>query len=393
MSFAESFNMPTATDSVVVTAAKHNSLSENPCTGSSNDSLLVNEMLCYAVGMFVKTTAVKLKTIISSFYSFEELSYAKEILINCVEKIRNNLLQRYAKRKGENRSKLTADDIYDILSSCDENNILGSLPKFVAMDIDRIPTIRTEDIDVISMALRIKSIESRISLIETLHENSESTNNKLTSIEAKLVTLENRSTEVAPKTATAGCNSHELIVSTDTSSADSWASVASDMRSHEGDFTLVNKKKSNSHPLKQSHALPANNIHSRAATGPQGKHKSNISKSSNIRFLGSSASSHQGGLKSGINIMHKAVLHVDNLDAECSETNLRDFLSDINVKVVSCFPAKSWLRGDARDLVCAYRVCIDAKDKVTMCSATLWPQGVIVRDWVFKPKPNDGVTN
>ena len=156
------------------TAAKP-AAAENPATpatqavnvcksGSTTDlptiisEVVINETLCYAVSMFAKTTAVKLKTILNSFCTTEELIGAKELLIRSIENVNSNVLPRYSKRKGDSCGKLSVDDIYDALSIADEHQILCKLPKFAAVSIDRIPTTRAEDIDIVSNVMRISGL-------------------------------------------------------------------------------------------------------------------------------------------------------------------------------------------------------------------------------------------
>jgi hypothetical protein len=117
------------------------------------------------------------------------------------------------------------------------------------------------------------------------------------------------------------------------------------------------------------------------------------SETKRLSILGTKDASTNGGIKSGVKITRKSVLHIDNLDKDCSVESLTKFVEDLGVHVISCFPSKSWMKGDARDFVCAFRLCIDAKDKDTICLPTYWPSGVMIREWVFKPKNQNGSTN
>jgi len=96
-------------------------------------------------------------------------------------------------------------------------------------------------------------------------------------------------------------------------------------------------------------------------------------------------------LKSGVPIVRKAVVHIDNLDPDCTTALLSDYLLAAGVQVLSCFNAKSWLHDNEKDQVTAFRVCVQASERHKLFEPDLWSTGVIIRDWRFK-KSRDGGT-
>jgi len=56
---------------------------------------------------------------------------------------------------------------------------------------------------------------------------------------------------------------------------------------------------------------------------------------------------HDCNIKSGVEIVHKAVVHVDNLDVNSTPELLTDYLLSKDINVMSCFATKSWLKDDA----------------------------------------------
>lgn len=62
---------------------------------------------------------------------------------------------------------------------------------------------------------------------------------------------------------------------------------------------------------------------------------------------------------------------------------ITSFLS-VDINVISCYPAKSWLKEDERDKVTAFRVCVPAEQRCRVLDSSIWSNGVILRDWVFK---------
>jgi len=92
-------------------------------------------------------------------------------------------------------------------------------------------------------------------------------------------------------------------------------------------------------------------------------------------------------IKSGVDIVRKAVVHIDNLDANCTPELLKDYLLSKDINVVSCYGTKSWLKDDEKEKVTAFRVCVLADQRSKLMDGSLWSKGIILRDWKFKGKP------
>jgi hypothetical protein len=162
--------------------------------------------------------------------------------------------------------------------------------------------------------------------------------------------------------------------------AASWAEVvATSDRTDNGDFTMVPTRKQ---PRPRPSALSSGILQS--VQDPTG-----TTNGRDQRIIGTKDAGLSIGIKSGVKIVKKTVLHVDNVNMECTPDALKSFLSDNNIEVLSCFTAKSWLRESERNSVSAFRVCVAAVSKDKITSPDLWPAGVIIRSWVFK-KLNNG---
>lgn len=89
-------------------------------------------------------------------------------------------------------------------------------------------------------------------------------------------------------------------------------------------------------------------------------------------------------------IFKKTILCVDNLSAECTESDLVAFMQDMGVNVISCNVTKTRLRRNEshEDEVVkarkAFRVCIDSEDKDRLLHPQLWADSVIISEWYFK---------
>ena len=81
-------------------------------------------------------------------------------------------------------------------------------------------------------------------------------------------------------------------------------------------------------------------------------------------------------IRPGSELTHKTVFYVDNVSDDCTEEDLTAFLSKNDIKVFSCFKAKSWIKNADSACLVSCRVCIDARCRDHMLSPLLWPMGV-----------------
>ena len=61
------------------------------------------------------------------------------------------------------------------------------------------------------------------------------------------------------------------------------------------------------------------------------------------------ASTFDSGMKPGVEIVRKVVVHLDILSNDITEDTIQKHLESLGVSMISCFPLKSWMRDDERD--------------------------------------------
>ena len=105
-----------------------------------------------------KNTHVKnLKSVILDFYSCGEIAEAKETLYNELRKVNMNILQHINRRQGDNRGE-DCDDLTDYVTRTVEQGVLVLLPTFVAAKLDRIPSVKPQQLDI-CLLLKMTNIE------------------------------------------------------------------------------------------------------------------------------------------------------------------------------------------------------------------------------------------
>jgi len=91
-------------------------------------------------------------------------------------------------------------------------------------------------------------------------------------------------------------------------------------------------------------------------------------------------------------IPRNAIFCIDNLSRSCSIDDIKSFLSNLSVEVLSCFEVKSRRRrGEREDDVAnckAFRLDITADQRKRLLNESALPNSVLISDWFFKP-PDD----
>ena len=98
--------------------------------------------------------------------------------------------------RGDNRAKLTADDLLDLYTCLDEKGCLGRLPAYVARNLERVPSVKLEDMELYCVSQKLESLDKRLSAVESV-------NAKLDRVMAQLDTQQASITDVVKKVSSA----------------------------------------------------------------------------------------------------------------------------------------------------------------------------------------------
>jgi len=331
------------------------------------DSVIICEALCFLSNKYDNFKLSELKPVLVSFYTDEELVAAKEILVKAVQQCLRDVgeeadMPRLPRRQGDNKCKQTTDDILKLFTIADEKKFRDVLPTFVARDLSRIPFLSTDGITTAAMARRIEAIEQR------------------------LMMMEDRST-VPPIQME---SFHDVA-----NSEDPGAPL-------DADTSQTHYISQATHSAADNHDdnLPWNDVVRRHC--PPQVRQSQLGQQRQVRQKGPVHTQHRtqetqrmvkgkvfgtrrdGTLKPGVDIVRKAVVHVDNLSPECTEALLQDYLISNDIQVLTCYTAKSWLRQGEKERVTAFRVCVPLSQKQKIFDPNIWSEGVIIRHWRFK---------
>ena len=381
----------------------------NRLPGQTN--LVQCELMYFVLGCYGQHPDSTVRFTVLEFFRDDEILAAKQLLVHAAERIENLNIQSFVKKRtGANKCRSSVDDIYNIVKAVDEHSCLDKLPTFCAVSRMRVPVIAEELSDMAAIRLELNQLRqhvetlakqlSHVSRCESFHSKqtvvdssqhsdnlSEPVQNVPTNIaksRSSASTVGNVAATVNRSTATLA--DHESVenipvhnVNTDsvdtncvTASGSSAATFADHAKSlQKDDFQEYKNKKKEKQPARK-------------------------------RFVvGDSV--HDTGFKG---IAKMSVFCVGRLEHHTTAKVIEDYLQSKNIHVFSCFRVKPRVQSTSRnddtsdhdhvdgdgdgDVVSAkfanMRVCIAQCDSQKFLSSDLWPKGIIVRPWVFKPK-------
>ena len=333
--------------------------------------VVINEVLCFLSNNFDKLPVSQLKPVIVSFYDDDELCNAKELLLKAVQRAIADVgsdpeMPRLPRRQGEHKRKQTVDDLLKLFTIADERNLKSALPCYSACILSRISFVNADSISVITMAKNIDALEQRMKSVEQVLLTAPSQPYHLGVIDTGLSISENSHNDCSP-TSYGGdgegiCASAGDLVHHSSDTASDWKQVSYKRSKRNGGTSSAGANKTMVSKTEKS-------------TGRQ-------------RVFGARPHGNSTTPKSGIEIVQKSVVHIDNLDPDCTQELLKDYLLSADIPVLTCFKAKSWLREEEKDSVTAFRVSVPSAKRHLVFDPQLWSRGTIIRDWQFKRNQN-----
>jgi len=103
-----------------------------------------------------------------SFYNEEELTNAKNILYKSLSDADVGDLPRLITQKGDQKIKMIVDDLLELFVIVDERKLLRKLPRFVADDLARIPTVCQDNLNSVALARKMELLENRVATLAEL---------------------------------------------------------------------------------------------------------------------------------------------------------------------------------------------------------------------------------
>ena len=132
---------------------------------SMEGNVIMNELLCFVQFHMKRSVITNIVEVISRYYSWDEISFARELLINhygdCVGL--GQILKNRRTTTGKQKCVTCSEDIVNALHELDANGIITN---FVARNLGRLPKCDPKDIDPYTAMQMIFSMEERIKTVE-----------------------------------------------------------------------------------------------------------------------------------------------------------------------------------------------------------------------------------
>jgi len=417
-------------------------------------SLVLNDVLCFLLCKYGSVPLKMLKSTLMDFYDVDVIAEAKVCLLDSASSLNSEVKLPHVPQRRDGDSRLTReiDDILLLISHLDERKLLESLPRYVCSGPDNIPSLRIYEGDlkimmnmisnlankvaemgsgVAAIAHDVRDLQARISAPEqfpTLRQavaqaavNSVSSRSQLCQQppnqlpSGNSVVCENVQLDVASTAIGLQTDSENTI---SRSAASNWATKVSTPRNSSNRFaalaTTTDDDETDNRPFEQVRRRSSKRLRSgtpehlqqqRSQRQPQQRRQQSAAASTSAAArpddtadgrrrrgpLLRGNSSTRGTVSAARTLTQKSVFYIDNVNVDCSADDMKAFVSDMNVEVISCFSVVPRKRqGSEPTRQAAFRLCINNEHCNRMLNAANWPTSVTVSEWYFKP-PNSRV--
>jgi hypothetical protein len=330
---------------------------------------VLSDLLCFAVNKFGRIANKPLKAVMLDFYPHDDISTAKDLLLNEMDKVLLDKWPRPARRRKDsvNRSTTEIDDILNTIALADNRKILDQLSMFVSSDPDKMPSVKLTDGDLAVVLLKLSkiefdqgSIQKGVDELKVLSSDRNKSQNRPSSVYNRQPPTVSASNVPAEMPTTDGAETDEF----------------------DGFTTHQGRKRKKASTSPQTNNSAAAMSFAAAASKPPQRRPGPQPRQSRPTIIGASSSCPVRASKTLT--VQKAVYRLGNIDSDYTVNEIEEYIRSLGVAVLSCFELKHSDRQPLDNK--AFRVCIAASDKQKFCDINSWSIGVSLRAWDHRPK-------
>ena len=124
---------------------------------------ILNSLLCFFLNKCGKYSQKVLKTILSDFYSIEDVAAAKCQLMRDIDNLDLSVKRPYIPQRRDSEARLSRelDDLFALYVFLDEHRSINKLPKYVSDNPDAMPNTRLYEGDMLSLMNMLREIQDR----------------------------------------------------------------------------------------------------------------------------------------------------------------------------------------------------------------------------------------
>jgi hypothetical protein len=367
--------------------------------------IIISEILCFIRNKKGIYSDNKLIEAVCNFYLPVNITAAKEQLLEDVKSLNLVNIPRPRRSCTEDKVKMDVTDMLSIFQQCSRVEFCDKMPIYVAMDLDKLPQCYATEGELKILKVSIDNIvtEQKMAAIDT--------NKKIDLLIQQLSTLQSKFTGNKVQSMNEQITATTSFVINETNSIQSHGPLDTDnntQSSHmettdgEGELQVVRnsrktkKRKKGHSPPEVNRTQPCQPIttEARSVTLPI---VSNSRRT--ICFLGKKTifENENSKIKASRSfqdkVQKKSVFYVGNVANTYEDKDVRAHLNDLDIDCISCFEIKNkhaaiTISKNSKTFTNAksFRVCVAEEDSDKFLKLDDWPDSVIIRAWVFKPK-------
>ena len=396
--------------------------------------LVLNDVLCFLVNKLDKIDPIVLKSIIISFYKNKDISDAKiqlfgDITLLDLWSLLSAIERNVTGNDCENQGSTDIDDILEVLQSLNVRNNFEKLPKYVSAGPDLMPMCGVDNSAMISsMMARVDRIDEQLAIVLNAistcvhfshHAGSRDTDScqsteirsvinptsGLSVVHSQIPVAQPGACKVMSKQSTRSMKLNEDLPHTPLHTSKDWSAAMSTPQAVKAKVTdstydiscciedddgnapfipVVSRKFKR--PRRHS---PDNTDIMIVASNANTENHLTQTRRGPLVFGKAKPGPISHGISAPKSYVRKSVYCVDNIDKSYSADDVISFVSDMSVRVLSCFEVRPRKRRSGAALYDhkAFRLCINSDDQELLLDASKWPAYVTVSNWHFK-KPD-----
>lgn len=311
----------------------------------SAELIIICELLCYLQNNFSKSTTNGLITVISGFFTVDEIVFAKNKLFEAAKELftsesgrgSEDIPHQTTRRPGVNKRRLDATDILELYGVLDRAKV--TLPRFAAMDLSRLPPFEPDATDFCALAASVELLHGQMADV--------------------LKQLNQRRPEAG----------------FDGSVGAQWSSMVPAAQPEQPKVKESFADLVRSSPARQQ--PPARSVSAVVQRRPTVKGTRQVD-------------SHTTGVANIKAVPRRLMAFVSRLHIDTTAEELTSFLTESGLKDVNCRKLAAPAGRSFR--TAAFRVSCSADSKNLFYDENSWPTGVELRDWYISAKPKDTMT-
>ena len=397
---------------------------------AGDEKLVLNHVLCFLFSRLHRSEVRPLKVILLNFYSSDDISLAKDVLVNCVKTLQSvdNTARIPRRRESENRTARELDDIFSLIADLDATKLLSDLPKFVSDSPDKMPSVNLVEGDLNAVMQRFDKLDIQLYRLETsvnksvvsaaaaitqhvTHVSSGrgAINNPITVNEhTEATSLTNVNNNVNNQGASASASTSHWAASYVSSIESGSCAEVSD--AEEGQWHEAKRRKRRrtpSDPQNNANSIPNRsnpvNTYATAASKPptkqqpqpQHKHKHIPTVYGRSRKPISSDITGVDQITAAKPYVGKATFCVDNVSLTATAESMASYVAAMDIDVLGCYevnPRRTiWQRqqGIYPNDRKTFRICIPKEDSKHFLDPMMWPAHIAVSQWRFKKRQDE----